>query len=191
MRHSQLLLATVLVFWMVTTGLPDDSAKPKDRPRIQVPPPVKALCVLKPVGESKVAGTVTFVQRNGFVEVTAEIRGLTPGKHGFHIHEFGDCSAPDAASAGGHFNPTNMPHAGPDAFRRHVGDLGNVVAEEDGQAVYKLNDKLLRLGGPLSIVGHSIIVHGGEDDLTTQPSGNAGPRVACGVIGVAKPDDAQ
>ena len=88
--------------------------------------PLKAVAVLHPTGSNKVAGTVTFTEVADGVQVLAEITGLTPGNHGFHVHEFGDCSAPDASSAGAHFNPTNKPHAGPDAPERHVGDMGNV-----------------------------------------------------------------
>src|SRR5437879_12267120 len=92
--------------------------------------PLKAVAVLHPTAGSKVNGTVTFTEEADGVRVRAEITGLTPGNHGFHIHEFGDCSAADASSAGAHFNPTNNPHAGPDAAERHVGDMGNVEAED-------------------------------------------------------------
>src|SRR5262245_59034645 len=88
-----------------------------------------AMAVLAPASGSKVRGTVNFIQDNDKVRVEAIINGLTPGKHGFHIHEKGDCSAPDASSAGGHFNPAGTPHGGPDGHQRHVGDFGNVEAD--------------------------------------------------------------
>src|SRR5712692_6964724 len=91
--------------------------------------PSKAVAMLHPTAGNKVTGTVTFTEVADGVQVHAEIAGLTPGKHGFHVHEFGDCSASDAASAGAHFNPTNQPHAGPDAQARHVGDMGNIEAD--------------------------------------------------------------
>jgi Cu-Zn family superoxide dismutase len=125
---------------------------------------------------------VRFVSEGSGVRVTADVTGLAPGEHGFHVHEEGDCSAPDASSAGGHFNPTNEPHAGREAEQRHVGDLGNLVAGSDGHASLDYLDSKLSLTGPNSIVGRAVIVHVGRDDLETQPSGNAGPRVACGVV---------
>jgi Cu-Zn family superoxide dismutase len=112
---------------------------------------------------------------------------LNPGTHGFHVHEFGDCSAPDFASAGGHFNPTSEPHAGPKDAHRHEGDLGNVEAGADGSVAVDYTDSGLRFEGDKSILGRAVVVHANADDLKTQPSGNAGGRVACGVIGVAKP----
>ena len=146
----------------------------------------KAVAVLYPTHGSSVSGTVTFVKEPAGVRVTAHITGLTPGNHGFHIHEFGDCSAPDAASAGSHFNPSGSPHAGPDADARHAGDLGNIVADSTGVAHYERLDAHMSFTGPNSIIGRGVIVHEKADDLTTQPTGAAGGRVACGVIGVAK-----
>src|SRR5439155_9765974 len=97
--------------------------------------PLKAIAVLHPIGGgSKVSGTVTFTEVADGVQVHAEIAGLAPGNHGFHVHEFGDCTAADGSSAGGHFNPTNQPHAGPDADARHVGDMGNIEADASGAA---------------------------------------------------------
>lgn len=147
----------------------------------------KAIAVLHPASGSQVMGTVTFTKTDGGVQVVADVTGLPPGKHGFHIHEFGDCSAPDATSAGGHFNPTNDPHAGHDAAKRHEGDLGNIEADSSGKAHLELTDKMMTMSGDKSIIGRGLIVHEKADDLTTQPTGNAGGRVACGVIGVAKP----
>ncbi len=149
--------------------------------------PTKAIAVLHPTEGSKVEGTVTFTKTGEGVKIVADFTGLTPGKHGFHIHEFGDCSAPDGKSAGGHFNPTNNPHAGHDADTRHVGDLGNVEADSSGKAHLELTDKMMTMSGEKSIIGRGFIVHEKADDLKSQPTGDAGGRVACGVIGIAKP----
>ncbi len=147
----------------------------------------KAIAVLHPTAGSNAMGTVSFTQSGDDVKVVADITGLKPGQHGFHVHEFGDCSAPDAKSAGGHFNPSNHQHGAPDASVRHAGDLGNIEADASGKAHLELTDKMMRLSGSDSIIGHAVIVHEKADDLKTQPTGDAGGRVACGVIGVAKP----
>jgi Cu-Zn family superoxide dismutase len=134
-----------------------------------------------------VKGVVTFTKVEGGVKIVADVEGLTPGDHGFHIHEFGDCSSADGTSAGGHFNPHGNPHGGPTAEKRHAGDLGNLTADDAGKAHLEWVDPHMVLEGHGSILGRSVIVHAKADDLTTQPTGNAGARVACGVIGVAKP----
>jgi Cu-Zn family superoxide dismutase len=146
----------------------------------------KAVAVLYPTEGNDVSGTVTFTQMDNGVEVEADLVGLGSGKHGFHIHEYGDCSAPDGKSAGGHYNPTGQPHAGPGQSKRHMGDLGNIEAHNSAKASYKRLDSQLVLNGQNSIIGRGIIVHGGADDLKSQPSGAAGPRMACGVIGIAQ-----
>lgn len=142
----------------------------------------RAVCILNPTKGNQVTGIVHFEAVDGGVRITANIDGLTPGKHGFHIHEYGDCSAPDGASAGGHFNPTHKQHGSPDAIERHAGDLGNVVADEKGHAEYERLDTIISLTGSDTIIGRSIVVHALPDDYKTQPTGNAGGRVACGVI---------
>ncbi len=141
-----------------------------------------ASVTLNPTQGNEVKGTVLFTGENNGVRVVADITGLTPGEHGFHIHEKGDCSAPDASSAGGHFNPTGMPHGGPDSGEHHLGDMGNITADASGNAHLDRVFSFLTLSGSNSIIGHALIVHGGRDDLTSQPSGDAGARVACGVI---------
>jgi len=147
----------------------------------------KAVAVVHPLGDSKMAGKVVFTQQRGGVEIRAELTGLTPGEHGFHVHEFGDCSMASGECAGGHFNPTGAPHGAPNAEKRHVGDLGNITADESGKAAYHRIDKMIALHGERSIIGRSVIVHAGRDDLTSQPSGDAGARIGCGVIGIADP----
>jgi Cu-Zn family superoxide dismutase len=157
-------------------------AKAADEPAI-----TEAVVVLHPTQGSEVHGVVRFVQKGDAVQITGEVTGLKPGLHGFHVHQYGDCTAPDGTSTGGHFNPSNMPHGGPDADHRHVGDLGNIKADDTGKATINMTDKMIRLNGPHSIIGRGMIVHAGADDLKTQPTGDAGGRVACGVIGVANP----
>jgi superoxide dismutase, Cu-Zn family len=148
--------------------------------------PAKAIAVVYPAKDKTVKGMIMFTQTENGVKVVAHLEGLTAGKHGFHVHEFGDCSAPDATSAGGHFNPTQMSHGAPTDAARHSGDLGNIVADEKGVADLEWVDPMMQLSGPQSIIGRAVIVHAKEDDLKTQPTGNAGPREGCGVIGVAK-----
>jgi superoxide dismutase, Cu-Zn family len=145
----------------------------------------KATAKLEPKSKSKVTGTVEFTKVGDDVQVTGEIQNLTPGKHGFHIHEKGDCSAADAASAGGHFNPTHKHHGGPDTAERHTGDLGNIEADDSGKAHIQWTGKM-SLTGTDSIIGKSVVVHEKADDLKTDPAGNSGARVACGVIEAAK-----
>jgi len=148
--------------------------------------PKKAICVLVPTKGSKVSGVVTFTVKGDVLEVAGEVTGLTPGKHGFHIHEFGDLTSDDGMATGGHFNPDKEKHGGPHDKELHVGDLGNITADDNGKAVIKQTDKHLRLHGHHNILGRGLIVHAKEDDLKTQPTGDAGGRVAQGVIGVAK-----
>jgi Cu-Zn family superoxide dismutase len=148
-------------------------------------PAQKLRCDLQPTAGNTVSGWISFAPMADHVLVTAEVKGLTPGRHGFHVHEKGDCSSGDGKSAGGHFNPAGAPHAGPDAEKRHAGDLGNLEAGEAGVAKYDRMDTVLRLSGEDSILGRAVIVHAGEDDFTTQPTGAAGARVACGVIAEA------
>ena len=147
----------------------------------------KAIAVLHATAGNSVSGTVTFTGSGDQVKVVADVTGLTPGKHGFHIHEFGDCSDAKAANAGGHFNPAHKQHGAPDAGERHAGDLGNIEADASGKAHLELTDSVMKLNGSDSIIGHAVIVHEKADDMKTQPTGDAGGRLACGVIGVAKP----
>ena len=143
---------------------------------------IQAVASLEPASGSEVRGTVLFFAEGNGVRVEGSISGLTPGRHGLHIHEKGDCSAPDASSAGGHFNPTAQPHGSPDADMHHLGDFGNVTADASGVATVSRVMTGLTLEGPDSIIGRALVVHADEDDLHSQPAGNSGARVACGVI---------
>lgn len=146
----------------------------------------KAVAELHPTKGSTVKGTITFTKAGDGIRVEGTVTGLTPGKHGFHVHEYGDTTSPDGTSAGGHFNPTGEKHGAPDADKRHAGDFGNIEAGADGTAKVNFLDKHITLDGAKSILGRGLVVHANADDLTSQPSGNAGDRVAVGVIGVAK-----
>lgn len=145
-----------------------------------------AVAVLSPVGGRGVTGTVRFSRTDaGAVRIHGKITGLSPGAHGFHVHQFGDLSSAESGkSAGGHFAPKGMPHGAPDAEKRHVGDLGNITADEEGIAMIDKLDTIIELSGPHSIVGRALVVHEKADSFT-QPSGEAGARVAFGVIGVS------
>jgi Cu-Zn family superoxide dismutase len=149
-------------------------------------PVTKAVAVLSPTQGNSVGGKVMFAKVEGGVKVSIHVTGLKEGAHGFHIHEFGDCSAPDGASAGGHFNPTGEPHASPKDAQRHTGDLGNIEANKEGVATLEYVDARASFDGPNSVLGRGVIVHAGADDFKTQPTGNAGGRLACGVVGAAK-----
>jgi Cu-Zn family superoxide dismutase len=148
---------------------------------VQAQEVTKASAQLESKSGSQVTGTVTFTKVGDEVQVVADIQGLKPGKHGFHIHEKGDCSAPDAASAGAHFNPTMKHHGGPASLDHHSGDLGNIETDASGKTHLDWKGKL-SLTGKDSIIGKSVVVHEKEDDLKTDPSGNSGARVACGAI---------
>jgi Cu-Zn family superoxide dismutase len=148
----------------------------------------RAVAVVHPTQGNHAEGTVWFTAGPGGVTVKATLKGLAAGKHGFHVHEFGDCTAPDAESAGGHFDPKGSPHGAPTDAARHAGDLGNIQAAADGSATLEWKDPSMKLDGPDGVIGHAVIVHSNPDDLKTQPTGNAGGRVGCGVIGVAKGD---
>ncbi len=149
-------------------------------------PKPAAVAELKPTLGNKVHGTVSFVPKGDIVQVDARVEGLTPGLHGFHIHEKGDCSAPDATSAGGHFNPTGKPHGSPLHEEHHAGDFGNLTADASGKAHMQMlvpaSQLVLAQNASDGIIGRSVIVHADADDLQTQPTGNSGKRVACGVI---------
>lgn len=144
-----------------------------------------ATAQIKPTSVGNVQGTVTFFvgETDQEMQVSVELQGLEPGLHGFHIHEVGDCSADDASSAGGHFNPYNAPHGSPVAPEHHVGDMGNIEADGDGRvSSSELSFPGLAFSGPASILQKAVVIHSNEDDLTSQPSGDAGERLGCGVI---------
>lgn len=143
-----------------------------------------ARALLQPKSGSKASGTVEFFKTKKGIRVKAVVAGTTPGKHGIHIHEKGDCSSADAASAGAHFNPTGEAHGGPGVRPHHMGDLGNVFVEKDGRGELDLNlsADAAGFGGWDQLTGKSVVLHEREDDLQSDPAGNSGGRIACGVI---------
>ena len=187
---KKLLLALLVVSGPVVYLAADEHGEKKG---MKAAGPTRAVAVLHPVIATKapVHGVILFAQKDGYVEITGEVTGLTPGLHGFHIHEFGDPTSSDGMSAGAHFNPDGKKHGGPEDTERHAGDLGNLKADQDGKATVQLRDKHLKLSGPHSIIGRSVVVHAKADDLKSQPAGEAGGRIAIGVIGIAKGPDAK
>lgn len=162
------------------TARPAETAAPTARPQAQ-----RADVVLASASASLVSGRLTAVPMADGVHFTGEIGGLTPnGTHALHVHEKGDCGAVDASSAGGHFNPAGAPHGRAGAGPHHAGDMDNIVA--DGQGVARIDAHAegvtLGDGGPNDIAGRAVVVHAQPDDYRSQPAGNAGARVACGVI---------
>ncbi|MES2936597.1 MAG: superoxide dismutase family protein [Pseudomonadota bacterium] len=143
-----------------------------------------AVASLQPTKGSSVTGTVRFVQTSGGVAVSGEVRGLKPNaEHGFHVHEKGDCSSGDGMSAGGHFNPGGQPHGQHAHGAHHAGDLQSLKADAAGTAKFSFTTPALAVGqGANDVVGRGLIVHRDPDDYTTQPTGNAGPRLACAVV---------
>ncbi len=142
-----------------------------------------AVATLQAAQGSNAAGTITFTRRGNAIDVNVNVRGLRPGGHGFHIHERGDCSAPDFTSAGGHFNPTAMPHGNPRQPSHHAGDLPMLTAPRSGTVRLTTRLSGVRLDqSDTGIVGRAVVIHADPDDYTTQPTGNSGGRIACGVI---------
>lgn len=202
---STCLSAACIAIAMVLAGCqpgngttPDDSAL--EGASVIPPPPMPvdmpadalrpgATSTLSATKGSIVAGELSFAPINQGVQVTGTLSGLDAGSsHGFHIHETGDCSAPDGTSAGGHFNPSGSEHGRVGSTTHHAGDTDNIVADADGMAMVdnRLEGATLGDGAPTDIVGKGVIVHAGVDDYTSQPTGDAGARLACGVIKLAK-----
>lgn len=143
------------------------------------------ILMLQPKSDTQVSGSASFTEKKGVVTFVANIKGLTPGEHAIHIHEKSDCSAPDASSAGGHWNPTFKKHGKWGSAEYHKGDIGNFIADDngDGTIIFSTDEWCIGCDDETkNIVGKSIIVHKGADDFTTQPTGNAGGRVACTAI---------
>ena len=142
------------------------------------------LAIIEPASESGVTGTATFIQDDNQISLYVEIYNASPGLHGIHIHEFGDCSAPDATSAGGHWNPTDVAHGKWGEGEFHLGDIGNIYVGDDGTGSIELTTDLWETGtgSDFDIIGRSVIIHADADDFTSQPSGNAGARIGCGTI---------
>lgn len=148
-----------------------------------------AIAVLSSTQNSSVRGVATFLRSGGVAVVNLNLAGFKPNTvHGVHIHDSGDCTARDGSSAGGHFNPASSQHGGVSGSARHMGDLGNITADANGEVLESFNVGDIAFGtGTDSIVGRGLVIHADRDDLKSQPAGNSGPRVACGLI-VRNPD---
>jgi len=145
--------------------------------------PLTAGAMIEARSGSSLAGEATFTEVEGGVKVVVTVRSAPAGSHAVHIHEKGDCSAPDAASAGPHFNPDGHSHGGPGDAQHHAGDFGNMEVGEDGGGTLEITTSGLTIAdGPRSVAGRAIIVHEKADDFVTQPTGNAGGRIGCGAI---------
>jgi len=181
--RAGLVLAALAGAAFLAASVRPAAAQPGAQAPAQAGNAMKASATIEARSGSKVTGMATFEEMLDLVHVTVEIAGAAPGDHGVHIHEKGDCSAPDASSAGPHFNPAGKTHGGPHAAMHHAGDFGNITVAADGKGMLHLMSKDFTLKpGPRSIRGRSIVIHEKPDDLKSQPAGNSGPRVGCGVI---------
>ena len=188
MRTLGLAVAIALMAGCASSGTPTATAKPSSDNAPAKSTASRATVVLAPASGSLVSGTLTLVPMGDGVHMSGEVGGLKPGDtRGFHIHKKGDCSAADASTAGGHFNPAAQAHGRSGHGAHHAGDTDNIVANAKGVARIDAHVTGVTLGGGAGndIAGRAVIVHAAADDYTTQPTGNAGARMACGVIKVA------
>lgn len=163
------------------------AASPRATPPQAAPhaPVAQAIANVAPASGSLVSGRLTLIAMGDGVHIRGQLGGLAPGSlHGFHVHENGDCSAADASSAGGHFNPGATPHGRAEGAAHHAGDIDNVIADGRGVAQVDAHVAGVSLGGDprTDILGRALVVHAAPDDYHSQPSGNSGARIACGVI---------
>jgi Cu-Zn family superoxide dismutase len=184
------LMAVATAVFLTACGT---SPAPKPTPASATPAAVstakQAVANLAAASGSLVSGKITATPMGDGVHLTGTVGGLAPNSsHGFHVHEKGDCSAADASSAGPHFNPAATAHGKAETGTHHAGDMDNVVANADGVVAVNVHVKGVTLGGGAAndIAGRALVVHAAPDDYTSQPAGNAGARVACGVIKVTQ-----
>ena len=178
MKASCLILISIS-FVLTSCGSEEN---PVDAPL--TPSVKKATATINPTSENRVTGMATFTQNGAQITLIIEIQNASPGLHGVHIHEKGDCSSPDGTSAGGHWNPTGVAHGKWAVGEFHLGDIGNMIVGQDGTGTIELTTDLWEIdtGSNTDVVGKGIIVHAGADDFTSQPSGAAGARIGCGVV---------
>ncbi len=168
-----------------TADAPATTPMPADAPPAEAPPPAGASVQLAPTQGQTASGTLSLAAEGDSVHLTGSLQGLRPNSEfGFHIHEKGDCSAPDASSAGAHFNPTNAQHGNPQGESHHAGDMLNAKSDAQGSAQVDAVAKGVSLdsGAPNGVRGKAIVLHEKADDYASQPAGNSGARIACGVI---------
>ena len=175
------LRTTVLAAALALVSACGDDNTPTPQPPAALP---TATAALEARSNSTTTGTATFTEENGKVTLKLEVAGATPGEHGTHIHQVGDCSAPDATSAGAHWNPETHNHGAPGTGEQHLGDLGNITVGADGKGTLTISMAAWKLGdgSTTDVVGKAVIVHANPDDFTTQPTVNSDGLVACGVI---------
>jgi Cu-Zn family superoxide dismutase len=175
--RSGIALAALAILWGCASSSSGTAAS--------VAPPAgpTATAVIEGRSGSRLTGTATFTQNGSAVHVVIDLANAPEGIHGVHLHEKGDCSAPDATSAGGHFNPTGMQHGSPDAASHHAGDFGNMTIGSEGHGRLELDSTALTVApGDHSVAGRAIVIHAKADDMQTQPTGNSGARIGCGVV---------
>lgn len=184
MRVLAISTAVLTTLLLSGTALSDEAASKGAAKKKSSAKAATAKATIESRSGSKVTGTATFTEKKGGgVHVVVAVAGASEGDHAVHLHEKGDCSAPDASSAGSHFNPTGDPHGAPTADKHHAGDFGNMKVGADGKGHLELDTTMLTVGdGDHSVKGKAIIVHEKVDDLQTQPTGNAGGRIGCGVV---------
>jgi superoxide dismutase, Cu-Zn family len=182
------LFTSLLASALLAAACGGSGTKPAAEPETKLG--TEGVAVLESRSGSTTTGEARFVDRGDSVEITLNVAGATPGNHGVHVHMVGDCSAPDASSAGDHFNPDTHQHGAPGGVtEHHAGDFGNIEVGEGGTGTLTLVQPDITLGeGARSIAGRAIIVHEKADDFQTQPTGDSGGRIACGVIKVGAPD---
>ncbi|HWC65690.1 MAG TPA: superoxide dismutase family protein [Thermoanaerobaculia bacterium] len=184
MRTLRLLLAGASILFLAACA----GSKPPSAVETAPHAGPTAAATIEGRSGSSLTGTATFVQNGDSVHVTVDVANAPEGVHAVHLHEKGDCSAPDATSAGGHFNPTHMEHGSPDAPMHHAGDFGNMTVGGAGRGHLELDTTMLTVtAGDRSVAGRAIVVHASPDDMKTQPTGNAGGRIGCGVVAETGP----
>jgi Cu-Zn family superoxide dismutase len=177
------VLAALAAFPLALAACKSDAHDDHDHDHGRADGGMRATARIEGRSGSKLTGSASFTETKGGVQVEVLVENAPPGLHAVHLHEIGDCSAADATSAGAHFNPGMHPHGAPDAPAHHAGDFGNMSVGADGRGRLSLWDPELTVRpGKYSVVGRAIIVHDKPDDMTTQPTGNAGGRIGCGVV---------
>ncbi len=182
MRNS-IILTTLLCFSLLSCT----EKEVEETMIVDGPETTSAVAMIYPTSNSDGAlnGQIRIQETDSGIVVIGGINGLTPGEHALHIHQFGDCTEPDGSSAGGHFNPLGTQHGKRGEGEFHAGDLANITADDNGTATFELSGETYTRQWMKSIIGRGVIIHAGADDFTSQPSGAAGARVACGVVGIA------